>query len=140
MDAVKIIRLFLLLWGFSLCTCGVQQSNDRNPVIPLEEYTAENSDRWEMVEDSHIPHVMITRGNPDTIKIWIESFEWKPDHYIEKIGIMDEQKRDINELVFPKTKVLDISAVFPLPTDWKNRKLKAYSKCSLHDLWTAPVK
>jgi desulfoferrodoxin (superoxide reductase-like protein) len=61
-----------------------------------------------------------------------------PAHYIEKIGIMDKDKKDIAVKSIEQRSGF-IEARFSLHPVPDSKDIKVYAKCNLHDLWTTPL-
>ncbi|MCG9874792.1 MAG: hypothetical protein MH321_08405 [Leptospiraceae bacterium] len=145
MISIKLQKVFLFFF-FSLFifSCGVDDG-EREPVTPQDEYTLEAPGIWSGLEESHLPIVLVTRKGRGEQKIAIrvqDTTNFSLNHYIEKIGIMDENKMDIAVKIFPdRTVYIDepIDASFELSSLPESPKIKAYVKCNLHDLWTSPV-
>ncbi len=107
---------------------------------PKEEYTREAPDEWKGMEDEHLPTVMFYKNIKPDMVLTVKLTNTAGNHYIEKIGIMDANKK---VLVFKEftTNEKFFEAKFSssqLPSDWTG--LKAFAKCSQHDLWTEPLK
>jgi desulfoferrodoxin (superoxide reductase-like protein) len=83
--------------------------------------------------------VTITSGELDiTVRVNMKN----PDgsHYIEKIGILEGDKKilAVKEFTFQDKIYIAKFSSSILP---KNRdKIKVFSRCVLHDVWTAPLK
>lgn len=114
-------------------------------MTPQDEYTREAPGIWVGLEEKHLPIVSVDRKGRGVQKITITIMDTKkfdPNHYIEKIGIMNENKEDIAVKIFPEM-VLNsqepIMAEFQLNGIPENNKVKAFVKCNLHDLWTHPL-
>ena len=106
---------------------------------PKLEYTRDDPDMWSGLETEHLPVVTFNADREPDMDVRVNLENPTPTHYIEAIGIMDENRNDIVSKQFDaNTKVFEarfFSASLP-----KNKKLKVYAKCSLHDLWTEPLK
>jgi desulfoferrodoxin (superoxide reductase-like protein) len=113
----------------------------KDHITPLPEYTAENPREWGKVAHEHIPSVTLSRKNgKDALLISIPLLKPSMEHYIERIGIMDENGKEIASESIPRLANPITYAYFLLKDLPSNRqKLKAFAKCNLHDLWTAPL-
>lgn len=109
-------------------------------IKPLPEYTAKNPREWEEVADEHVPQLRKARlRGEDAVLITVPFEKVTMQHYVEKIGILDENGKEIISISFerlPNQKSYAHFAFSALPRD---RKLKAYAKCNLHDMWTVEL-
>ena len=110
-------------------------------IKPLPEYTEENPREWAKIAPEHIPQAKMTsnKGRP-AIVIQVPLKKGSTEHYIEKIGILDEKGRVIVSETIPRLPNPRTYAFFfvqDLPSDLK--KLKIFIKCNLHDRWTVPL-
>ena len=115
--------------------------NSGDHIKPLEEYTLENPREWKNVADEHIPKVRMSRDRgKDAILITVPLEKATLHHYIEKIGIMDENKRDVLSKSITRQPNPILSAFFPVEDLPENKKgLKVYIKCNMNDLWVLPL-
>ncbi len=131
----------LLLIVFMSCGSGGESKKKfqtDTPRNPLSEYTLEQPGEWAGLEDSHAPIVELRDTEKDNIIIRVHfPIKRGHDHFIEKIGIMDEKKNDLFVEKFNRSAEY-YEAKFTLHDIKKG--YKAFVKCSLHDLWTAPLK
>lgn len=106
---------------------------------PRPEYTRDDPDMWSGLEEEHLPVVTFYNNREPDVYVRVNFKDPGPKHYIERIGIMDENRNDIVFHDFNmNTRVFEarfFSASLP-----KDKKLKVYAKCNLHDLWTEPLK
>ena len=136
----------LLLPLFSLVQCGYGLG-DSGPVTPQSEYTAENPGEWAGLEGAHLPIVSVAEFGYEKKRVTItvaDSRLFNSRHYIEKIGVFDENKRDLavkefNQADIVNDGVKEWKAEFTLDSLPENPKIKAFVKCNLHDLWTTPL-
>jgi desulfoferrodoxin (superoxide reductase-like protein) len=124
----------------AMINCGKGNSErlqTETPRTPLKEYTKEAPAEWIGLEEEHAPMVTIDNNSPDNVIVRVKfPIKHDPDHYIEKIGLMDKDGNDIVVKKFNST--ADYwEARFSIPFIPKGTK--AFARCSLHDLWTAPV-
>lgn len=111
--------------------------------VPQAEYTNENPGQWADLVSDHVPHIEVNLNKAnDNVLVYVILKKPTETHYIEKIGIMDEkQKKVLAEVSFKKDHKGSYNAwmtIKPLDSARLN-ELKAYARCSQHDLWTAPL-
>lgn len=148
---IRIKRLFSLtipfLSIFVFFQCGSDDKNGQNelylgdkPVVPLKEYTRDIPREWSDISDEHIPRVQKTRHRgKSALLITVPLKNASNEHYIEKIGILNEENREIISLTIPRQNNPPIYAYFRTSELPLNTDLKAFAKCNLHDLWTEPI-
>ena len=122
------------------CQRSVESSVNTEPQKPLQEYTAENPREWQKEAPSHLPHGRMNLNGDHEIFVYLEpgaSGEFHKGHYIEKIGIMDQDGRTIAVKEFKPGHHSPYTASFKLPPG-SYRHYKLFSRCNLHDLWSAP--
>lgn len=107
--------------------------------VPKPEYTREAPYEWAGLEEEHLPVIVINKDRDPDISIIVNLKNPGKNHYIEKIGLIDGNKNELavknfttNDKIFEAQFSSSI-----LPSDEK--KVKVFVKCSLHDLWTAPL-
>ena len=107
------------------------------PITPKPEYTEKEAGEWEEIKDEHLPKVKIDfKAKKENIAIKVEG-GFNERHYIERIGIMDENKQDLaGKSLEVNQKPEVVLSLNPIP---ENPKVKVYVKCNLHDLWTKPL-
>ncbi|MEM4271010.1 MAG: desulfoferrodoxin family protein, partial [Candidatus Pacearchaeota archaeon] len=90
-------------------------------------------------ESEHLPHIEIlnTSKTKNNIKVHVEG-NFNQTHYIEKIGIIDENKNTLDEKVIEEGEEPFVTLSLDL-TKESSKKAKVYVKCVTHDLWTAPI-
>jgi desulfoferrodoxin (superoxide reductase-like protein) len=135
--------IILFLTALFTVNCEVDDGA-RDPITPQDEYTLEEPGMWEGKEEFHLPIVHVDREGRGKVKVKIQiknEFGFNSEHYIEKIGIFDENKHDIAVKEFPDRHIYKepIQAEFTLKDIQENPKIKAFVKCNIHDLWTAPL-
>lgn len=110
-------------------------------ITPLPEYTEENPREWAKVAPDHIPQATLTTNKGmAAIVINVPLKKATTEHYIEKIGILDEKGKEIVSETLPRLPNPRTHAFFflhDLPPD--KSKLKIFAKCNLHDRWTVPL-
>jgi desulfoferrodoxin (superoxide reductase-like protein) len=121
------------------CKDSEQQSGDA-PIRPLKEYTLSEAREWTDIAKEHSPTAKrsIFEGKPAVI---IEVALKKPDegHYIEKIGIMDMQGKELAVTTIKRERNPLTYAYFDLKLlPWSGR-VKVFAKCNNHDLWVTEV-
>lgn len=114
------------------------QSSER--LRPLKEYTAENPREWEDIADEHIPRVKksIHLGK-DAIVVTVPLKKATMEHYIERIGVVDKDGREIRAVSFKRLPNPKTYAFFLISDLVGHEKMKVFGKCNLHDRWTAPL-
>lgn len=135
----KLILLASVLWLMIGCAGEDNQNQTNDPIPPEPEYTKEAPGQWKGIEAEHIPTIKVLGNSKttDNIQVKVEGM-FSDRHYIEKVGIMDENKNTLSE----KTIIIgdEPNVVLSLDlTKESSKKAKVYVKCILHDLWTAPV-
>jgi desulfoferrodoxin (superoxide reductase-like protein) len=108
---------------------------------PLPEYTEEKPREWGNIAEEHIPQARLTTNRSrEAIIINVPLKKASTEHYIEKIGILDEKGKEIVSEALPRLPNPKTYAFFfiqDLPSD--KSKLKIFAKCNLHDRWTVPL-
>jgi len=140
--------LITILFVFTSCKNANNENNKKfvdvyktkKKIKPLKEYTRNYSREWSHLSDEHIPQVSKIIDKGDTflmIKVPLKkpSFE----HYIEKIGIIDEKGKEIISKTLKRQKKPKTYVVFDINDIPQNKKLKVFAKCNLHDMWTASL-
>ena len=130
----KLILLITLVWLFS---CVQENQNQNQPITPQPEYTSEDAGEWEAIKQDHLPFTDVNLKEK-SIFVKVESKTFNETHYIEKIGIMNQDKVDLAVKSFNRTDKTEVAFQFKtFPEDWKHTKI--YVKCNLHDLWTTTL-
>lgn len=125
--------LFLLL---SSCV-QMEEEQKVEPKTPKEEYTAEDAGEWESIKEDHLPIVELD-PKEGVVNVWLNPKKFNPNHYIERIGIMNQDKVDLVSKPFGRQEEPRVSFVLkPFPSDLERTKI--YVKCNLHDLWTVTL-
>lgn len=136
----NIFLLFGLLIIFLSCSSEHDEKLSHNdPIPPQEEYTKESPGEWKGKETEHLPKIQVldTSKTKNNIRISVEG-EFNQSHYIEKIGIMDENKNVLDEKTIGEGEEPFVILSLNL-TKESSKKAKVYVKCVTHDLWTAPI-
>lgn len=107
------------------------------PKIPKPEYTEKDAGEWDLIKNDHVPIIKInSKSKKNNIEIRVNG-NFSDQHYIERIGIMDENKQDLAGINLKKLQELNVTLTLdPIPD---NPRIKVYVKCNLHDLWTKPI-
>ena len=134
------LTIMAVIFLAAMAGCGKGNSERMQtdtPRAPLKEYTKDNPAEWVGLEEEHAPTVTIDDSSAENVIVRVKfPIKRDPDHYIQKIGLMDKDGKDIAVKKF--NHMSDYwEARFSLPSIPKG--MKAYARCSLHDLWTAPV-
>lgn len=146
--------LILLITILSLAYCGGEENKGKTDVEgmqtlgtkaieakkPRDEYTAKAAGEWKEIANDHIPHIEIVRGAAhNNVHVEITGHDYNGAHYIEKIGIILEDKSevsvvDVGPSIAPKVEL----TLSPMPKELE--EVKVFAKCNLHDMWTASLK
>ncbi|MCX7999128.1 MAG: desulfoferrodoxin family protein [Leptospiraceae bacterium] len=137
---LNIFLIFSLLIILSYCSSeneGKLSHND--PIPPQEEYTKESPGEWKGKEAEHLPQIKVldTSKTKHNIQVHVTG-NFNQTHYIEKIGIMDENKNTLDEKEIGAGEEPFVTLSLDL-TKESSKKAKVYVKCITHDLWTAPI-
>jgi desulfoferrodoxin (superoxide reductase-like protein) len=130
-----VITLTLIV--FILISCQKEGGNDEtaDPIKPQDEYTKENPGEWKAVAKDHAPLIELGgKLSPNNIKVTVPGSEFNDLHYIEKIGLIDKDKKELVGKSLEKG-VHEASLTFKYDPD-SLEDLKIYVKCNLHDVWT----
>jgi desulfoferrodoxin (superoxide reductase-like protein) len=132
------IFLSLLLLTIS-CNQSDQGNTPVEPITPKPEYTLEDAGEWEDIKNEHLPNVTIDRTKmKNNIRVMIPGRRFSDSHYIEKIGIMNSDKVDLDVEVPANRLEPEVTLTLnPLPSDLERTKI--FVKCNLHDLWTVSL-
>ncbi|MBK7056933.1 MAG: hypothetical protein IPO06_02420 [Leptospiraceae bacterium] len=108
-------------------------------ISPQKEYTKDNPAEWESVVNDHLPEIIFNKSkSKENITVKVLGKKFSERHYIEVIGIMDEQSADLDVKYIDRgsqpTAILSLN-----PRDHDPEKIKVFAKCNLHDLWTVPL-
>ena len=140
----------LLLFAFSLminfCTADFEHTENTEskpkvpPRVPKREYTEEVPGEWKSIANEHLPELKIDYSKKkENIHVKVPGHKFTTDHYIEKIGIFDENFVDLDVKTFERGQ--DPIAILSLNfKDHNPEKVKVFVKCNLHDLWTQSLK
>lgn len=103
------------------------------PITPRAEYSAEDPGEWGAEAATHAPLVEL---RDVTVYVRLPMRGAGPEHYIEKIGILDENGIDAvpPQALGPDART-NIEATLPRPS--RSGTYRVYARCNLHDLWTA---
>jgi desulfoferrodoxin (superoxide reductase-like protein) len=118
-----------------------QGKGDGGPRKPQQEYTRQRPGEWEGLKKRHLPHITVYPGkSKNNIKVRVNLYSESKDHYIERIGVMDGNKRDLVSKKIPTQTLQRVVKVdFTLDPIPRGDDIKVYVKCNRHDLWTAPL-
>ena len=134
---IKVILVILLLGLIQNCQQEKQKTDARQP---QNEYNKEHPGRWENLVDQHDIYIEVYADKTqNNIIVYIPLKSEDKNHYIERIGIFDKDKRDLTGISFgpqPRKLVKAVLTLYPVPLD---QEIKVYAKCSKHDLWTKPL-
>ena len=143
-------RLILLLGPILILilSCGGDDHIDREvkalyesgaPMKPLAEYTVENPREWKSIASEHVPIVRksINKGR-NAVLIEVPLRRATTEHYIQRIGILDENGKEIVSTAIQRLPNPPVYAYFDFDGLPFGKKLKAYARCNLHDTWVTP--
>lgn len=116
--------------GFLACGDGSQA-----PLTPRAEYSAEDPGEWSAEAATHAP-IAELRESGVYVRVLLRGAG--PEHYIEKIGILDEAGRDaVPPRLLNSEPPTNIEALLPRPE--RSGRYRVYARCNLHDLWVAEL-
>lgn len=120
-----------------MTACGKPESEKVNMNEIQKEYTREKPGKWEKQVADHIPRIEILKTEIDNILVYVILKDASDTHYIEKIGILDDKNNILHEKSFPRGRQNSYNTWFTMNlTEYKDKELKIFAKCSQHDLWT----
>ena len=137
------IVLISLAMGLSpwLTSCKDSNQTGDGPLVPQKEYSIGNAREWTEIEKEHAPVAKrsVNEGKPAVL---IEVPLKKPDqgHYIEKIGIMDMQGKELAVTTIKRERNPLTYAYFDIKLLPWSGKVKVFAKCNNHDLWVTEVR
>ncbi len=139
LKSFSLIILGLCIFPVTGCT---NMGTDEDTSKPLPEYTREYAREWEHIKEEHIP-VIQKNAAPDasalggqSIRVTVPLKNPSPGHYIEVIGVADQNKKTLHAVRFTRDTAV-FTAVIPVDASWDLTKVKVFAKCNLHDTWTA---
>ena len=125
-----------MIAGLALLTASCSfEDESTGPRRPQDEYTADEPGEWAGIAQEHLPQIsFIERDGKEFVRVRLAFHDPNPAHYIEKIGIFEKAtKRDLEVISFDRdTGTYDVE----LPYHYKDKDVKIFVKCNLHDLWT----
>ncbi|MCP5502084.1 MAG: hypothetical protein H7A25_19450 [Leptospiraceae bacterium] len=123
----------------SLLEVSKQNPTPTGPRTPMSEYTEEAPGEWEKFKETHVPQIeYFSERSQNNIKVVLKAEGYDNSHYIERIGIMDRDKRDFDSKALKRGQVPQAELTLKdIPEDLST--VKVYVKCNLHDLWTVPL-
>jgi desulfoferrodoxin (superoxide reductase-like protein) len=130
----------LLMFGFLAACKDTDTGRGSREIVQQDQFTREKPGHWEGLEDEHLPRIkFFPDRKKDNIEVRVYLNPSGGRHYIEKIGLMNEQKQDVSVVSLkndvPQSNIV-VYLTYPLgDTD----KVKVFVKCNIHDLWTAPL-
>lgn len=134
-----VIYIMLMTPGILLLTLCNKEEPLKVYKTPMPEYTAKNSRELSDISKEHIPKIEINPGkSTENVLVYVKLDNPSERHYIEVIGIMDMQGKDIVEPVrFNRVRAVSYYGRFTVES--LTEDYKVYAKCNLHNLWTAPL-
>ncbi len=131
-QTISILTLLILLFAVS---CQKEGVDDAEPTKPQDEYTKENPGEWAPVAKDHIPQVELKgKLDPNNIHVTLSGTEFNSSHYIEKVGLVDKEKKELVSKSLEKG-LHEASLTYKYDFD-DLKDMKVYVKCNLHDVWT----
>jgi desulfoferrodoxin (superoxide reductase-like protein) len=133
-----VFHYFAILWVLIIiagCNKSREEDNQKQKV-PQPEYTRENPGEWEGMENEHLPKIeVLPNESKDNVIVTVALKNPSETHYVERIGVMDAERKDIAGQSFTRNAhgYRAVLTVYPLH---ENSNFKVYVKCNLHDLWT----
>jgi len=137
---IPAAMIFIMVAGLN---CGdkprILPPKDADAVVPRLEYSLDKPGEWVGLEAEHIPKITINRQGKPYMLVWVPLKNASTDHYIEKIGIMDKDRKDIALKVFSRHEKY-FEAKFLLSDIKVDKDMKLFAKCNSHDLWVTNLK
>lgn len=127
---------FTLIWVILNSACKDDFFQRVYRKTPKPEYTRDDPGEWSGMEEDHIPVVTFYKDREPDIVVTVKLQNPTAIHYIEKIGIMDENRKDIVCKEFRSIDKVFEAQFYSASIPDNKKNLKVYAKCSLHDLWT----
>lgn len=130
-----------LLYSLTGCAdAGVDAKPAKKEIIvPQAEYTVEQPGEWRGIEDEHLPKISFQPNESEgNIVVHVDLKTRSPSHYLERIGIMTEDKKDLAGTAFNRNST-DYTVRMTIHANQASGKIKVYAKCNLHDLWTVSL-
>jgi desulfoferrodoxin (superoxide reductase-like protein) len=122
-----------------LQNCGAQDEEWKKAdrLIPMKEYTEEDSREWEDYKEEHIPVIRksFDKGQ-DALLIEVPKLVITQGHYIERFGVLDKEGLELYSVAIERTNNPLSYGYIPWEKIERKGRLKAYLKCNLHDTWT----
>ncbi|GEM_PF-3034407 len=134
----QIMRLrYIFLLSLVAVACGTEKKS-REPLVPQKEYTRENPAEWSQLTKSHLPVVILhPEQKTNNVEIVVPIQSKSLDHYVEVVGILDSQNHEIASQKISHERLQNVVRVY-FTADPSLPGLKAFARCSQHDLWTTP--
>ena len=83
----------------------------------------------------NIPQVELKgKLDPNNIHVTLSGTEFNSSHYIEKVGLVDKEKKELVSKSLEKG-LHEASLTYKYDFD-DLKDMKVYVKCNLHDVWT----
>ena len=136
------IALLGLLCTLVVLQCDQQAPGEKPPglIKPLDEYTQETAREWQDVAPEHEIFLRDSRARGKvTLLAELKNFNGSLGHYIESMGIYDEDKEILKSYKFPRSNQPITHAHFIKDELPQGVDLKVYARCNQHDIWVKPV-
>ena len=115
----------------------LNESENPGPRKPQDEYTLETPGRWKAQVKTHVPTFkVIENRSENNLEVSVAGHDFNQGHYIEKIGVMDKNKKDVVSRSLPRGAAPRARFTIDM---YNLDDYKIYVKCNMHDLWTAEL-
>jgi len=143
----KVSRFFWLIFLVFAVNfyCGPQGGgkspiNDGMPVTPGKFYSKDKPGEWVDYAADHAPAVEINYSkDKDNVSIYVVLKNPDVDHYIESIGLLDEEDKIVDKVTFGQGKKNAAYGYFTFDVRANLSRYRAFARCSRHDLWVTPL-
>lgn len=134
---MKNYHLMIAICAFAIHCAGDQDDwKKADRIIPMDEYSEGDAREWEDIKKEHIPVVRksIDQGK-SALLIEVPLLQITTSHYIEKFGVMTLDGQVLESVTIERNSSPLGYAYIPWDKINHHRRLKAFAKCNLHDLW-----
>ena len=138
----KVAIFMVVVIALSMPACKKTDELPKDgPITPMKEYTVEEAREWTSIAKEHGPtaRASVNNGQPAVI-VEIPLTKADEGHYIEKIGIMDMEGKELAVETMPRQRNPLTYAYFDKKIIPWSGKVKVFAKCNKHDLWVKEVK
>jgi len=139
----RTIILILVFLSFQFY-CGYLENkspvNEGKPLTPQKFYSKQNPAEWLDYVADHVPSATISQSREkDNLTIYVVLKNPDEVHYIESLGILDEDDHVVDKITFGSGKRSGVTATFTLNATRDLSRYRAFARCSQHDLWITPL-